>query len=379
MRICMMSYDYLPNPGGVASHVHFLTKALLAAGHEVSLLACHLPGLPEPSSLPPIDGLRAWDNAALSAAKLRRLSDAARRARCLREWHRIQPFDIVHYHSLRHDTIAVQLAFRRSGPPRVFTNHTSGFLSAARCWHRRPCLRWELLRATHIIAPSEELRDVTISLRVPATRVSYIPNGVDTAVFQPSACPPSDAVVLATRRLVHKNGIDLLITAWPHVLTAVPEARLVLAGDGPERRSLELAATELGIASSVQFLGSVDRELLPRLYRAATLAVLPSRMEAVSISALEAMSSGLPVVATRVGGLPHVVRPRETGLLADAESPTSIAKGITAVLAMPDRGRSLGLRGRQLVDREYSWQRIAHDTAAVYEQCVARPRSQPVS
>ncbi len=375
MRVCILSYDYLPNSGGIAAHVHFLTCALVRAGHEVSLLACHAPDLPPPSAQPPIEGLQAWDNVAFSAAKWQRLSDAARRGRRLREWHHSRPFDLVHYHALRHDALAVQLAFGRGGPPRVFTNHSATFLQAAPIPWKRPALRAELARAQRVLAPSAELRDVTVSLGYPRDRCIYIPNGVDARMFTPAAQAPSDPTVLATRRLEHKNGMDLLIRAWPAVVGSFPAARLMVAGDGPERPRLERLAHQLGVADAVRFLGTVGREALPELYREASVCVLPSRLEAVSVSALEALASGLPVVATRVGGLPEVVRTGITGILAEPESPGSIAHAIATVLAMPDVGRSLGLQGRRLVEQEYGWDQVAARTVEVYDQCVAEQRT----
>jgi len=127
----------------------------------------------------------------------------------------------------------------------------------------------------------------------------------------------------------------------------------------------------------VGLLGKVDRVRLPRLYPEATLAVLRSRIYTVSIPALEAMSLALPVVATRVGGLPQVVRPNGAGFLVDPDRPASVAKGIATVLAMPDRGRSLGLCPRALVEPIPSWRRIAGTTAPVYEYCTASFRSHP--
>ncbi len=374
MRICILSYDYLPNPGGVASHVHFLTQALVGAGHDVSLLANYQRADHASPHGPPMPGLTncaIWP--AVAGRRYARVPDVLRRAKLIHRWHNSEPFDLVHYHSLHIDVATLRCAFGLRGAARVFTNHTSGFLQEAATTGRRPSLAKELAYASRIIAPSSELRDVTVSLGVPASRVTYIPNGVDSAVFAPGLSPRDGSIALATRRLVHKNGVDILVKAWPQVVAAVPEAELWLAGDGPERCMLEALAGELSVSSSIRFMGNVARQSLPALYRQATLAVLPSRREAVSISALEALSSGLPVVATRVGGLPEVVRPGQTGVLVEPEDSHFLAEGIIRVLEAPDRGAALGLRGRSMVVQNYTWPAIAARTLDLYNEALLNP------
>jgi len=371
VRICMMSEDFLPNQGGVASHVYFLARELVRMGHDVILVVAHLPGAEALGPLDRYDGIPTLcrfpfpQTQKLIAWRWRTL----RKVALLRWLHLRKPIDIIHTHTFE-DLGHARRPFGIGAPARVFTNHTSMFLRAAASEHERVGLA-ERLRAAHLtIAPSPELCDVTVGLVIDGGKVVYIPNGVDCQAFQPPQGGRTSGLVVATRRLVNKNGVDLLIRAWPRVLAAVPTARLVLVGDGEEHGLLKELSHGLGVADSVTFRGSLPRDEIPSLYQQATLCVVPSRMEAVSISALEAMASGLPVVATRVGGLPEIVRPGETGVLVEPESPEDLGRGIIEVLTMRDRGAALGQRARGMVEREYSWSHIAALTLEAYERAL---------
>jgi len=148
-----------------------------------------------------------------------------------------------------------------------------------------------------------------------------------TALGLTSATP----VAITVGRLDRLKGVDLQVAAWPEVRRAVPSAILLIAGEGPERTALELEAAPLGDA--VRFLGF--RDDVERLLWAADVAVLSSRQEALSLAAVEAMATGLPVVATEVGGSPEVVRNGVTGLIVPPEDSGALARALIALLRDP--------------------------------------------
>lgn len=185
--------------------------------------------------------------------------------------------------------------------------------------------------------------------------VRVAPAGVDTACFSPHESRPSarrelglpaeGPVLLAVRNLVPRMGLDTLVSALPAVLRSFPRARLIVAGDGPLRRDLETLAARLGVGDSVVFAGFVPDGLLPAYYRAADLAVLPTRcLEGFGLATVEALACGTPVVGTPVGATPEILAPLDPALVTRDTTPEAIAAGIVSLLRrgpgdLPERAR----------------------------------------
>jgi glycosyltransferase involved in cell wall biosynthesis len=284
---------------------------------------------------------------------------------------------VVHVHSPRADAPAL-LAWPR-GVARVLTNHSSGFLENVRAgrglWYYKvvgQCV-------DRILAPSRELATLSAVFGLAAEQVRYIPNGVDTEVFAPDGVLESGLaerlrgghpVVLATRRLEHKNGVDLLVRAFADIARRWPDCRLVIAGDGPERARLSALSCDSGVADRIHMLGSVPRGVLRGLYARATVCVLPSRMEATSLAGLEAMACGRPLVGTRVGGIPEIIADGVTGMLVDPESPGALAEAITRVLGNREVSGRMGEAARARAMKEFSWQAVCKMVSSVYDEVI---------
>ncbi|OYT49379.1 hypothetical protein B6U83_02280 [Thermoplasmatales archaeon ex4484_36] len=187
-----------------------------------------------------------------------------------------------------------------------------------------------------------------------------IPNGVDTDRFRPRSgirLFDGDPVILYVGRLVPKKGVDNLILAMRNVLKVHRKARLIIVGKGALQKMLRSEAKLAGVESSVSFLGYVPDEELPYIYNSADVFVLPSITgESFGIVLLEAMASGLPVVATRVGGIPEVLSGQ--GVLVDPE-PESIAEGIEEALGHPTT-----------LPERFSWKNIAKRVYKVYREII---------
>jgi glycosyltransferase involved in cell wall biosynthesis len=211
-----------------------------------------------------------------------------------------------------------------------------------------------------VVAVSAPLaRDLGEHVGIASARLRVVPNGV-------ADLPPAneDAVHGLRRdwlrgatgplvglgaRLVWEKGLDDLLHAWRLVSAAIPDARLVIAGDGPERVALEGLTTELGLATSVQFAGTVTD--MPSLYRALDVFVLPSVSEGLPLALLEAMAASLPIVATRVGGIPSVLESAGAGELVPSRAHELLAEALLRVLGSLRAGdgmaTALGQRARQ--------------------------------
>ena len=171
---------------------------------------------------------------------------------------------------------------------------------------------------------------------------------------------------MSVGRLVWVKGFDVLLAAWAMVLRQHPEARLVIAGDGPLRASLLQQAVSLGIADHVTFLGL--REDVPELLRAADIYVSSSRSEGMSNSILEALASALPVVATRAGAEDDVIDDGVTGLLIPSENPTANAEALTALLKDPLRRREMAERARARILRDFQVSAVVDRYLRLYRE-----------
>ncbi len=180
--------------------------------------------------------------------------------------------------------------------------------------------------------------------------------------------PRSRPRVLSVARLVPEHaykGIDTLLTAWPRVLEAVPQAELQIVGDGPDRPRLEAEARRLGLDGRVRFAGALDDAALARAYGEATVFALPVRTmvgsqaggEGFGLVYLEAAAAGLPAVAGNGGAIPEVVRDGETGLLVDPQAPDEVARAIVRLLRDPELARRMGETAQRRALEEFSFER----------------------
>ncbi len=192
-----------------------------------------------------------------------------------------------------------------------------------------------LRRARHVFCPSAYLRDVAVSWGLDRARMSVLPNPAPVVPPMPTRGElrrelgvEGDVLVFAGR-LGPQKAVGMLLAA----LVQVDGATLVVAGDGPDRSALERRAGGLGLDGRVRFLGSVSRETVLRLFRAADASVLPSAWENFPHTVVEALAVGCPVVATSVGGVPEVVRDGENGLLVAPNDPGALADALRRLLS----------------------------------------------
>ncbi len=222
---------------------------------------------------------------------------------------------------------------------------------------------WALRRARHVFCPSAYLRDAALRWRLDADRVSVLPN----------PAPPVPA--LASHQEIRTElGLDGDVLAFAgrlgvqkalgvalDALADIPDVELVVAGDGPERGALERRARELGLDGRVRFLGSVQRDTVLRLFRAADASLLPSAWENFPHTVVEALAVGCPVIATAVGGVPEIVRDGENGLLVPPRDSRALAAAIRRFFADARAPYSAHGRGRGLHSGPYRGSDVLED------------------
>lgn len=206
--------------------------------------------------------------------------------------------------------------------------------------------RYILRLADRVVALSESWADAILA-RDRSLNVSVIPNPVSATSLRSSRSPEYPIVLFAGKLEIRKGYQDLLRAAVP-ILTNFPNTQFWFAGHGELENAAELAQ-RLGIQDSVRLLGWLDEEGMSKAYNAATVFCLPSYNEGVPMVVLEAMGRGMPVVCTRVGGLPDFVRDGENGLYAEPGDPASIAAAITRLLSDPIYASKIGQNAAQTV------------------------------
>jgi glycosyltransferase involved in cell wall biosynthesis len=219
-----------------------------------------------------------------------------------------------------------------------------------------PVLRRLSLRNTAFASISEDIERQWLALGVPASKMHRMASGVETDRFHPgpsaveSRLPPRPRV-LFTGRLHPQKNLDILLNAWVEVARRT-DAHLILLGDGPDRDRLIALAEALGIADRVHFPGPVDDP--SEVLRAADLFVLPSVAEGMSNSLLEAMATGLPCIASAIGGNTDLLEAGPAGLLVPPDDCNGWAGAILRVLKDPGLSRSLGQSALNLINERYA-------------------------
>ncbi|HZM26591.1 MAG TPA: glycosyltransferase [Gemmatimonadales bacterium] len=226
------------------------------------------------------------------------------------------------------------------------------------------------------LAVSEHVRGrLAAGMGWPEQKLRVVPNGIDPAPFSQPFDPAlrqwltrgsQRPLVFTAARLSPEKAIDVLVSA----AARVPEAVFAIAGDGPERAAIRMQVEALGISERVRLLGA--RSDIPALLAACDLFVLPSLVEGLPISVLEAMAAARPVVATRIGGTDEVVMDGRTGLLVPPQDPEPLAAAIRSFLADPERGRQAGKAGREQLLARFTSKVMIDAVSATYEELLAR-------
>lgn len=282
--------------------------------------------------------------------------------RLFREGH----FDVVHTHNT-HPHINGSLAARFAGVP-VVVNTRHG-QRAGHGWKSRSQFRWASHLVNKIIAVSDDAAQLCVQADgVPKEKVMRIWNGIDTEDFHFSG-PVSEPVAISVARLSAEKDFPSLLQAIHLAAQHIPALKLKLVGDGPERAKLEQLTQELNLSDRVEFLG--DRHDVPALLAQAGFFVTASLTEGISLTLLEAMAVGLPVIATSVGGNSEIVDDPHTGRLVPPANPRALADAIVALCRQPETWPTLGKAGRERVEEYFDVRRMVADYEHLYRELLA--------
>lgn len=228
--------------------------------------------------------------------------------------------------------------------------------------------RFVYKKAKLCIAASNAVREEFEKLGVKNSVV--IPNGVDLDKFTSADVGRRTShVILSVGRLVEVKGHTYLIDALAKIRKEIPDAQLVFVGDGSRRKSLEMQAEALGAKKSVRFAGEVPHDSLPQYYAGADVFVMPSLSEGFGIAVIEAMASGIPVVASCVGGLKDIIDDGKTGLLVQAANSGEIAAAVCRL--WKDRAlKERMINEARMRVQKYDWSNISSHVRSIYRKLV---------
>ncbi len=364
MKILLLNSEYPPIGGGAGNASANIAARLAGMGDELLLLTSHFGDLPFEEVR---DGVRI-----VRVPALRRRMDRSNAAeqisfilvaslQAVRLAGQFQPDVTLAFFGLPSGAVAWLLR-KFKGIPYIVSlrgGDVPGFRPYDfRLYHKiaAPFLRLIWRRAAAVVANSQGLHDMAAKFE-PAMPIAIIPNGVDLEKFFVAERDWSSPRILSVGRLVYQKGLDLAMQALAGLRSL--EWQWLIAGDGPQMSVLQSMAEKYGLKERVFFLGWQSADQLKQQYAAANLFLFPSRHEGMPNAVLEAMASGLPVVATRIAGNEELVADRLTGALVPSENAELLQESLKPLLSDADLRRKMGQAARQRVERSFAWERIA--------------------
>ena len=363
MNILMVSLDYPPTVGGITAHVYELSQALKNIGCNVSVATKFVEK--NQKAVESVDGIDIFrfDLKYVGFSYGYQINRFLKKLTCEKK------FDIIHIHGMR------PLEFYNiKNIPLVYTNHTSGYLKRIKKGgYRIPLLKRLFDKPKLFLAPSEELLEVPFSF---SAKKVFISNGVISSKFNRNKdvreklrnelnIKEDEKLAIVTRRMVWKNGVNFLAKATKYIKN--DKLKLLFIGDGEQYDEIK-SILEENFKNRYILLGSKKHEEIIAYYSAADLSVLPSLMEATSISGLEAMAASLPLVGTKVGGIPVLIKDGENGFLCESQNEKDLALKIDKLLE--NDYVAMGDSSKNMVDKYFDWIEIAKQTLKEYESVI---------
>jgi glycogen(starch) synthase len=386
MEIGTLTWEFPPRVvGGIARHCEGLAQALVKLGHDVHLFTLDFPGSPEYEEM---EGVKVYRSSTelghpnfLTWVLLfnhflsKKMADITSKV----------DFDVMHVH----DWLAAfsGITFKHyTKKPMVLTVHSTD-IGRAQGLHSPDSFSingiewWSNYEANRVIVCSQSMKnEICNHFNLPQNKVDVIPNAIDAskyeipvdrgAVRQRYGVGWGEKLVICVGRLVPQKGVEYFIRAIPKIARRFPEAKFVIVGEGWSRDLLEGEARASGHADKITFTGFASDIEVINLMTSADVLVVPSIYEPFGIVALEGMATGVPVVASQVGGLAEVIEHDKTGLFVYPRSPDSIAWGIGKILSDPDHAKWVAENAKEKLHKAYSWEAVAMKTVEVYKKVV---------
>jgi glycosyltransferase involved in cell wall biosynthesis len=397
VNVCFITPEYYPITGGTGSYVYYLSNMLVEHGNNVSVVTKDS----EYAAQATIDKIRTFTVKASGIPMIDPLLFFQASSRKLNEIKAQFKVDIAHANLPLIPNFVVPNDF---GEVLVSTVHST-WDGEAKAIKNEPFMglnfnekivrsftwvlkqfEYRLLkRSDRIIAVSGYTkREILKNYDIPAWKIKVIFNGVDLEKFKPAedkarfkwalGFSEKDLLILYVGRLYSRKGLPTLISAIPPVVRKARNARFLISGKGlsGEEKKLKSYVEKFKVTQNVVFLGYYPDEKLSSLYKAADIFVFPSVYENMPFAMLEALASGLPVVTTRVGGIPEVIEDGKNGFLINPYDSRGLANRILYLIENPKMASEMGILGRRTVERKCNWDNIVKQVLEVYNEALTK-------
>lgn len=396
-RICFVSPEYLPLAGGTGAYVYYLSNLLVKHGNSINIVTSY----DESQDVKIGANLDAAFLKTLRIPVLKSFLFAGSAQRKINQIHKRNPVDIIHAnlplvpsfavpHTYNHPLISTVHSTWKGEAESIKTepytrlNSNEKFMVSFN-WFLRIFENRMLERSDKLIAVSEYTkRELAKYYKVNQQKITVIHNGVDTQKFQPTlnkrqaktdlGFNPEDKIILSVGRLYARKGLFTLIQSMPAVANKFKNAKFVISGKGlaNETQKLLAYAKKLGVRNNIIFTGYFPDKKLPKLYQAADIFAFSTFYENLPFAILEALSTGLPVVTTNVGGIPEMITNGKNGYLVEPFDPNELAAKILQFLEHPAESEEAGLLARELINERFDWRLIVKKVLVVYKEALSR-------
>jgi glycosyltransferase involved in cell wall biosynthesis len=395
-KVCFISPEYWPLTGGTGAYVYYLSNELIKNGYKIFVItgSNQAQDIQVNSQLNvsflKIPKMPIVKSFMLAAASNRKLSSVQNTANV----------DITHPQLPLTPNFAVPPNFGKAlvctvhstwkgeaeairGEPYTRLNSNEKFLVSFN-WFLRFFEEGMLHRARRIIAVSHFTKwELTNYYKIPPSKIRVIHNGVDIKKFQPPVDKrkvkmelgfnPEDLAIVSVGRLYARKGLFTLIESIPAVIKRFPTAKFIISGKGQsdEMHKLIAHAEKLGVKSNIIFTGYYPDKKLPLLYQAADVFAFSTFYEHHPFAVLEALSTGLPIVTTTVGGIPETIESGKNGFLVEPFNSKAFSEKILYLLEHPAFAAEMGALARKTIVENYDWRIVVKDAMKVYDEALS--------
>jgi glycosyltransferase involved in cell wall biosynthesis len=392
LNVCFVTPEYFPISGGTGAYVYYLSHSLQKLGHNVHVVARHSEDTEDT-----IDGIKVHYIKGTGNALTRYWRFARSASKKIEEINKQIGFDIIHANlplvpsfaipkdsakalvCAVHSTWKGEAIVTKKDNPKELNPNEKMMLRFNRVLRRYETQLMK--RSDALIAVSRyTVGELTELYGIEEEKIHVIYNGVDINKFKPRpdraelrrefGLEEEKKIALFVGRLYHRKGLEILLHSIPPVIQEFGDVKFAISGTGFKKKeqSLRDLAKELDIEDHVTFLGYVPDEKLPDLYSASDIFVLPAIYENFPFAILEAQATALPVISTKVGGIPEFLADNENGFLIDPGDPEQLTQRILALLQDPKLAEEMGRRGRKLIEEKFSWRLITSQVIDLYNK-----------
>jgi len=380
MHIANFTNTYLPVISGVVRSVRSFRDELTRQGHNVFIFA------PESDYIDKEPFIFRYPSLSLplgvdipTAIPISPFVDRVLPAIKLDVIHTHHPFLLGQTAASKAQELNLPLVFTFHTQYREYTHYIPFSMDTVQNFLKSAIDRWLqdfMRRCQHIIIPSESMREILVNEYGLKNNFTVIPTGIELEAYQTASGEKirrkryweKDIVMISVGRLASEKNWGLLLQATALVRKDYPHFRLVLVGDGPERKSLEGLARELGIRKYLTFIGSLSFSEIPSYMKAANLFGFASVTETQGLATLEAMAAGLPVVAVDASGTRDILKHGQQGYLVEND-PEALAAGIRKLLSNPDRLQRFAEAANKRA-QSFNIEQLTEKLLEVYEQAI---------